>query len=600
MASQIEDFICKELPRPQPPCFKPRPIDENNPSCDGSMQFSISSFPKEAMEVMYMMKFHRKLCDVEIRVANEIFHAHKIVLAAASPYFKAMFTSGLKESEMSVINIQGVCPNSMAVIIRFAYTGEIKVEEMTVCNLLPAATMFQMNHIIEACCNFLEGQLDPTNCIGIADFALQHGCTSLYQRANQFMDQHFSQVSQGEEFLALSACQLVQLIKRDDLNVRCESEVFNAVLRWVKHDEERRRPKTADILYAVRCHFLTPRFLKEQIQECDLVKNLPQCCEYLSRIIQDLTVCRKYNCHQRTPKVPCVIYTAGGYLQQSLSNMECYNAHEQQWFSLADLPSPRSGIGGAFVDGKFYAVGGRNNSPDGNHDSEAADCFDPITNTWKPARPMNVARNRVGVAVLDGMLYAVGGSQGTIHHNSVERYDPVEDKWSFVSSMITARIGVGVAVVKRLLYAVGGYDGHARLNTVECYNPETDEWTMVASMNTTRSGAGVVALNNYIYAVGGYDGTSQLRSVERYNTETNEWECSSSMKSPRSALSAAVLDGKIYALGGYDGLNFLATMEVYDPQKDEWADAASMSCGRSGHASAVCRAPCLAHGVGIS
>ncbi|XP_054714896.1 kelch-like ECH-associated protein 1 [Uloborus diversus] len=582
-----------------PPCFRSRSVEEDKEDLctDGAMRFTISSYPKEAFEIMSLMRQHQKLCDVEIRVSDEIFHAHKIVLASASPYFKAMFTSGLKESEMSIINIQGVCPLSMAIIIHFAYTGQVKIEENNVCNLLPAATMFQVTHIIDSCCSFLENQLDPSNCIGIADFALQHGCNNLYQTANQFIDQHFSQVSQGEEFLALSACQLVMLIKRDELNVRSEMEVFNSVLRWVKHDKSRRCPRLSDILNAVRCHFLTPRFLKEQIQKCEVLKNEPQCCDYLSRIIQDLTVRRKYSCHQRTPKVPYVIYTTGGYLQHSLSNMECYNAQEKQWFSLADLPTPRSGLGGAFIEGKFYAVGGRNNCLDGNQDSDGVDCYDPITNKWKSCCKMTIARNRVGVGVLDGLLYAVGGSKATVHHNSVERYDPIEDKWFRVQNMLTARIGVGVAVVKRLLYAVGGYDGNSRLNTVECYNPEKDSWTLVASMNTNRSGAGVVALDHYIYAVGGYDGALQLKTVEKYNTETNEWVYVSSMSSPRSALSVAALDGKIYALGGYDGTNFLNTVEVYDPEENAWEDAPNMSCGRSGQASAVWRAPCLAHGI---
>ena len=56
--------------------------------------------------------------------------------------------------------------------------------------------------------------------------------------------------------------------------------------------------------------------------------------------------------------------------------------------------------------------------------------------------------------------------------------------------MNSKRIGVGVAVVNRLLYAVGGFDGQNRLRSVELYNPEKDEWQYVAPMNTTRSGAG--------------------------------------------------------------------------------------------------------------
>ncbi|KAK8767526.1 hypothetical protein V5799_005696 [Amblyomma americanum] len=93
-------------------------------------------------------------------------------------------------------------------------------------------------------------------------------------------------VSEGEEFLGLTASQLVSLVRRDELNVRCESEVFNAVLRWVRYDEARRRSKMADVLYAVRCHFLTPRFLMHQLQTCDLVRSMPQCSDYLHRIIQ--------------------------------------------------------------------------------------------------------------------------------------------------------------------------------------------------------------------------------------------------------------------------------------------------------------------------
>lgn len=115
--------------------------------------------------------------------------------------------------------------------------------------------------------------------------------------------------------------------------------------------------------------------------------------------------------------------------------------------------------------------------------------------------------------------------------------------------MHTRRLAVGVAVVNRLMYAIGGFDGQNRLITVECYHPENNDWSMVAPMQTARSGAGVAALNQYIYVVGGYDGTRQLNSVERYDTEKNIWEFVSTVKVARSALSVTVLDGKLYAMG---------------------------------------------------
>lgn len=70
--------------------------------------------------------------------------------------------------------------------------------------------------------------------------------------------------------------------------------------------------------------------------------------------------------------------------------------------------------------GTFYAVGGRNNTPGNSYDSDWVDKYNPAKDQWRPCSPMSVPRNRVGVAVMDGLLYAVGGSETTRFHNSVE------------------------------------------------------------------------------------------------------------------------------------------------------------------------------------
>lgn len=60
--------------------------------------------------------------------------------------------------------------------------------------------------------------------------------------------------------------------------------------------------------------------------------------------------------------------------------------------------------------------------------------YDPQTNQWScDVAPTTSCRTSVGVAVLDGFLYAVGGQDGVQCLNHVERYDPKENKWSKVS-----------------------------------------------------------------------------------------------------------------------------------------------------------------------
>lgn len=114
---------------------------------NSDMTVFMQNYPKEAIRQMLMMRSNHILTDVVLEVDKEIYHCHKLVLSAASPYFKAMFTGGLKESEMSRVRLQGVCPAAMSRIILFMYSGQVRVTEVDVCQLLAAATMFQVSSL---------------------------------------------------------------------------------------------------------------------------------------------------------------------------------------------------------------------------------------------------------------------------------------------------------------------------------------------------------------------------------------------------------------------------------------------------------------------
>lgn len=560
------------------------------------------SYPREVLTALESLWRQGKLCDVEIDASGEgTLTAHRVVLAAASPYFNAMFTSDLRESQMQRIRIHGVGKRALELIVQFAYTGRIEVDEKNVCHLLPAANMLQVQRITNACCRFLERQLDPSNCIGIEDFAHQHGMRDLGERAGRFVEQHFSMVSCLDEFLSLPCTRLVALLRKDALNVHNESEVYEALVRWVRHDQGARADQLEHALRAaVRCHRLAPSFLRRQISHCALLKDRPRCNDYLAQILQDLTLHRRYSCcHERSPSVPSLLYVAGGYLLRSLSSVDCFSAESRSWSSLPPLPLERSGPGGAFLAGLLYVVGGRVLKPptELGEDVPTVHCYDPARRQWTERCPMEEPRHRLGVAVLDGLLYAIAGSHGTNCLSSVERYDPVTDEWTSVASLSVARYGLGAAVVRRRLYAVAGCDSSTKFGIVERYCPEQDRWDVVAPLKVPRSGAGTVALGKYIYVIGGYDGLGQVSSVERYDTELDVWDMVAPLNTRRSALSAAVLDGKIYALGGFDGQEYLSTVEIYDATTDKWAMGPSMPSCKSGQASCTSPAPCVIHKV---
>lgn len=61
----------------------------------GDMTFYMTNYIKDAMKMMFIMRSHHMLTDVILEVGSELFHAHKVILAAASPYFKVIYVKVL-------------------------------------------------------------------------------------------------------------------------------------------------------------------------------------------------------------------------------------------------------------------------------------------------------------------------------------------------------------------------------------------------------------------------------------------------------------------------------------------------------------------------
>jgi len=57
---------------------------------------------------------------------------------------------------------------------------------------------------------------------------------------------------------------------------------------------------------------------------------------------------------------------------------------------------------------------------------------------------------------------------------TVEAYDPQANSWTSKGLMLTPRHALGVDIVNGILYAVGGYDFFGILTTLEAYDPAQD------------------------------------------------------------------------------------------------------------------------------
>ena len=103
---------------------------------------------------------------------------------------------------------------------------------------------------------------------------------------------------------------------------------------------------------------------------------------------------------------------------------------------------PRSVAGVATLGGLLYVIGGF----DGNNYLCDVDVYDPQTNSWTSACPLNDQRSATSVAVMKGRIFAIGGFNGQFL-SSVEVYDPEINQWSYVCNMSIPRVHFGASVV---------------------------------------------------------------------------------------------------------------------------------------------------------
>lgn len=101
--------------------------------------------PKLLLEQINQLRRSSELCDVCLLVGGSRVYAHKIILSASSPYFRAMFTGELAESKQDKITIRDIDETAMEMLVDFCYTSKITVDEKSVQTLLPAACILQVS-----------------------------------------------------------------------------------------------------------------------------------------------------------------------------------------------------------------------------------------------------------------------------------------------------------------------------------------------------------------------------------------------------------------------------------------------------------------------
>ncbi|KAK3752242.1 hypothetical protein RRG08_047098 [Elysia crispata] len=599
---------------------------------DDTVVFFQKDLPIHAFPTIADIRRQGQLCDVTLRAGEQKFSAHRIILAATIPYFHAMFTHDMVETKQPEITMESVEPSALEALINYAYTGRVVIDMSNVQSLLIVASFLNMQAVKDACSTYLKNRLEPSSCLSIRAFADQYLCSSLVEAANKYIQKKFRQglspkifpqyfclfetfitlfkmfisdyqnVALSTDFLNLPKAEILEILSKDELDVTSEEQVFEAVLRWIKHDSPVRVADLPELMVKVRLPLLTPQYLSDNVATEDIIKKSLQCRDLLDeakdyhlmperRLLMQTFKTRPRCCTD----VPGFIFAVGGLTSagDSLSTVERFDPLTGAWVTGEPMSTMRSRVGVTVLKGYLYAIGGYN----GMERLDTVELHDPVAKTWSRVAAMNCKRSALGAVTLNDKIIVCGGYDGVTSLRSCETYDSDTNIWTMMQPMHKHRSAAGVTVLHGCVIACGGHDGLSIFDSVESYNPTRGEWQTLPPMRSKRCRLGLATLDGKVYAVGGYDGCVFLRTVERYDPDKQTWELVASMKIKRSRVAVAATYKRLYAIGGYDGQTNLKSVEVYDPNTDEWTFAPNMSAHEGGVGVGVVPVDCFSDPV---
>ena len=140
-----------------------------------------------------------------------------LVLSAASPYFRAIFTSQLKEKESNLVELQDTKSSTISDVLRYIYIGETSIDSSNAEDLVMVADYLIISSLKTKTAVFVEGTLNASNCLALESFASRYNCESLKQASGTYKAANFVDVTNSEDFRLLDSEKVKELICMDEI-----------------------------------------------------------------------------------------------------------------------------------------------------------------------------------------------------------------------------------------------------------------------------------------------------------------------------------------------------------------------------------------------
>ncbi|XP_065105053.1 kelch-like protein 9 isoform X2 [Paramisgurnus dabryanus] len=539
------------------------------------------------------------LCDVTLVPgdSSETFPVHRVIMASASDYFKAMFTGGMKEQDLKEIKLHGVSTTGLKNIIEFIYTSRLSLNLGSLQDTLEAASFLQVLPVLSFCNQLLSSEITIENCVEVERIARDLLLEEVQNHVYTFVCENFSELSESGRILQLSEASMTYALSSDSLSGFTEMELYRITRAWLSHKPSERRSAAYSLMKHIRFPLMSPAELLQISQEEEGAnKGKEEEVPFMRSDTACVNLLLEASNYQMLPFLQPALQTErtrirsdsthlvvlGGVMRQQLVVSKELRLYDEEgdgtWRTLQPMEVPRYQHGVALLGGFLYIVGGQSTyDTKGKTAVDSAYRYDPRFDRWLQVASLNEKRTFFHLSALKGKLYAVGGRNATGEIDSVECYNLNKNEWSFVAPMSEPHYGHAGTVHGDLMFVSGGITRDAFQKELLCYDPDRDVWSRRADMMELRGLHCMCTVGDHLYVMGGnhFRGTNDyddVLSCEFYSPATDQWTVVAPMPRGQSDVGVTVFKGRIYVVGGYSWNSrcMVDIVQCYDPEKDEW------------------------------
>ncbi|XP_035687991.1 kelch repeat and BTB domain-containing protein 2-like [Branchiostoma floridae] len=327
-------------------------------------------------------------------------------------------------------------------------------------------------------------KVERSTCVDLYKFAEVFSVDIVHKQCLQWIVRHFTEVASSEKFCSLSVNQLTEIISHDELDVKEETTVWEAVVRWVQHSREDRQHHLPSILPHIRFNLLTPDDTAA-ILEHPLVKEDPGSSEVIRNVVPSETSNLKPRLGMTTEMV--MLHKSTNKLFSRSNELLFMNPQKGKYISCSyrseDIPDDVVSLT-VTSDNNIYilteSAGEDDDDDDPDSFHEYLYHYNQARNVWVHAGIPKISiaptESASGFLVeVDQILYFLAEAKDGdgIQHVRLRKYNRHTDQWQECLQLELDRAyyccKIALSCDRRLYYIMD--------KQMYCYDPRQDTWS---------------------------------------------------------------------------------------------------------------------------